>query len=118
MSVGSSELCVHSWSRRMASVPRPSPQGSNNPWPTSASVSGVYGGDHRFPCALLPAVDPFLHGSVPEALEFGEFAAPEGAHIGFGRGFSAGGDLAEDDHDVIVVGGEETGGRRCEGLLC
>ena len=60
---------------------------------------------------LLLAVDPFLHGSVPEALEFDEFAALEGAHIGFGRGFSASGDLAEDDHDIIiVVGGEETTG--------
>jgi hypothetical protein len=78
-------------------------------------------GTRRLPTAyrllrsLLPAVDPFKHGSVRVGLEFDEFAAPEGAHIGFGRGFSASGDLAEDDHEITVGG--ETAGRCCEGLL-
>ena len=40
-----------------------------------------------------------------KSLEFDDFAVAEGQYIGFGRGFSAGGDLAEDDHDIVV--GEE-----------
>src|SRR5262249_44724657 len=59
--------------------------------------------------SLLPAVDPLLHRSVPVALGFDDFAAAEGPHIGFGCGFSASSDLAEDDHVIVV--GEETAGR-------
>ena len=78
-------------------------------------------GTRRLPTAcrllrsLLPAVDPFKHGSVRGGLEFEVVAAAVGAHIGVGRGLSASGDLAEDDHEITVGG--ETGGRRCEGLL-
>jgi Domain of unknown function (DUF222) len=71
-------------------------------------------GPHRA-VALLRAVDPFEHGSVREVLELDHFAAPIGQYIGYGRGFSASGDLAEDDHNILF--GEETAGRCCEGLL-
>ena len=64
---------------------------------------------------LLRAEDPFLQRSVAVALDFGGFAVAEGDHIGLGCGFPAGGDLGEDDHDIIV--GNETAGCCCEGLL-
>src|SRR6516164_11428223 len=65
--------------------------------------------------SLLPAVDPFEHRSVREGLKIDDFAAAKGGCIGFGRGFSASGDLADDDHVIAV--GDETAGRCCEGLL-
>src|SRR5271165_4621222 len=64
---------------------------------------------------LLRAVDPFLHGSVREALGFDDFAVAEAVRIGLGCGFSEGGDYGEDDHDIVV--GEESAGRYCEVLL-
>ena len=67
------------------------------------------------PALAIPAVDPFEHGSVREGLELDDFAAAKGGYVGFRRGFSASGYLAEDDHNILV--GEETAGRCCEGLL-
>jgi hypothetical protein len=63
---------------------------------------------------LLRAEDPFKHGGVPEVLRFDDFAVAEREYIGFGCGFPAGGDLGEDDHDIVV--GEETAGHYCKGL--
>ena len=65
--------------------------------------------------SLLRAVDPFKHGSVPEVSGFQDFAVAEAERIGGGCGFSAGGDLGEDDHDIAV--GEEAAGRYRQGLL-
>jgi hypothetical protein len=50
---------------------------------------------------LLRAEDPFKHGGVPEVLGFDDFAVAEREYIGFGCGFPAGGDLGEDDHDIV-----------------
>ena len=84
---------------------------------TSAGCTGRYPPppDRLQTRSLLPAVDPFEHGSVREVLELDHFAAAVGQYIGYGRGFSASGDLAEDDHNILF--GEETAGRCCEGLL-
>src|ERR1700741_1173237 len=80
-------------------------------WPGTRHLPTAY----RILRSLFCAVDPFKHGSVGEGLEFDVFAVAVGGHIGLGRGFSASGDLADDDHDIVV--GEETAGRCCEGLL-